>query len=360
MRERVDKSENMGYIITVEGMNPQSPADRGWKKEKKMMNNEYKKQFMAAENSAGEREVLKGLLTDMGIKFDIRPDGTIAAKPAKKTNEVFEFFKKWREEKIAPIIAEQKARYMAGVSEEELGQIRKHLNAVSGNKAYNIMYYWESEKKAAEKAKVEEARRAALTEEERQAEDFDKQILGVGVAKNGKPYIKMPATLKAGDTVQYKGVIFKTAGAGKVYQPGSIKIYNLYIEETGWIPTKLGDYKFWREKAVEEAGDYSRSFSRAMDDEGCVKYPTTSSLWAKITESLKDQYVASDRQIEVCLSFCGWGDYGSIDWVGSSKTPKDVFLAEARRLLKEGHDVDHRNQTDEELLTKFAETANKA
>jgi hypothetical protein len=331
------------------------------KKKKEMIMNElkeYKEQFMAADDLAGEREVLKGLLTDMGIKFDIRPDGTIAAKPAKKTNEVFEFFKKWREEKIAPIIAEQKARYMAGVSEEELRQIRKHLNAVSGNKAYNIMYYWESEKKAAEKAKVEEARRAALTEEERQAEDFDKQILGVGVAKNGKPYIKMPATLKAGDTVQYKGVIFKTAGAGKVYQPGEIEIYNLYIEEEGWTATASGDYKFWNRKAVEEVGDYSRSFSRAMDDEGCVNYPSSTSLWAKVAESLKDQYIASDRQIKVYLSSCGWGDYSPVEWTGSSKTPKDTFLAEARRLLS-GGDADNPNQTDEELLIKFAKAANK-
>lgn len=311
---------------------------------------EYKEQFMAADDLAGEREVLKGLLTKMDVKFDVRPDGAVSAKAGKKANEVFGIFKKWGEEKIAPIIAEQKARYMDGVSEEEFLQIRKLLNAVSGNNAYGIMYYWASEKKDAD-------RRADLTEEQRQAEDFDKQILGVGVAKNGKPYIKMPATLKAGETVQYKGVIFKTAGAGKVYQPGEIEIYNLYIEEEGWTATASGDYKFWNRKAVEEVGDYSRSFSRAMDDEGCVNYPSSTSLWAKVAESLKDQYIASERQIKVYLSSCGWGDYSPVEWTGSSKTPKDTFLAEARRLLS-GGDADNPNQSDEALMERFNKVVN--
>lgn len=264
---------------------------------------EYKEQFMAADDLAGEREVLKGLLTKMDVKFDVRPDGAVSAKAGKKANEVFGIFKKWA-----------------------------------------------SEKKDAD-------RRADLTEEQRQAEDFDKQILGVGVAKNGKPYIKMPATLKAGETVQYKGVIFKTAGAGKVYQHGEIEIYNLYIEEEGWTATASGDYKFWNRKAVEEVGDYSRSFSRAMDDEGCVNYPSSTSLWAKVAESLKDQYIASERQIKVYLSSCGWGDYSPVEWTGSSKTPKDTFLAEARRLLAEG-DADNPNQSDEALMERFNKVVN--
>lgn len=313
---------------------------------------EYKEQFMAAVDLAGEREVLKGLLTKMDVKFDVRPDGAVSAKAGKKANEVFGIFKKWGEEKIAPIIAEQKARYMAGVDEKGEDEIRRIINSVTGNKAFDTMYYWRAERS-------EKFRLAALTEEERQAEDFDKQILGVGVAKNGKPYIKMPATLKAGETVQYKGVIFKTAGAGKVYQHGEIEIYNLYIEEEGWTATASGDYKFWNRKAVEEVGDYSRSFSRAMDDEGCVNYPSSTSLWAKVAESLKDQYIASERQIKVYLSSCGWGDYSPVEWTGSSKTPKDTFLAEARRLLS-GGDADNPNQTDEELLAAFEKATNKA
>ena len=110
---------------------------------------------------------------------------------------------------------------------------------------------------------------------------------------------------------------------------------------------------------MEEAGDYSHSFSRAMDDEGCVNYPSTTSLWAKIAESLKAQYIAGERQIKVYLSSCGWGDYSPVEWTGSSKTPKDTFLAEARRLLS-GGDADNPNQTDDELMAAFEKAASKA
>ena len=278
---------------------------------------EMKEAVMAAKNEAEERQALAACLDANGQKYEWMADGRLHSK-------------------------------VKNGSEAE-GILRLYIDTKKDKTA---------KAKAQAEALAEKNRRASLTEEQRQAEDFDKQILGVGVAKNGKPYIKMPATLKAGETVRYKGVIFKTAGAGKVYQPGEIEIYNLYIEEEGWTATASGDYEFWNRKAVEEVGDYSQSFSRAMDDEGCVNYPSSTSLWAKVAESLKDQYIASERQIKVYLSSCGWGDYGSIDWVGSSKTPKDVFLAEARRLLAEGEDVDHRNQTDDELLAKFAKAAN--
>ena len=317
-----------------------------------IMNKELKEQYMTACDLTGEREALKCLLGKMDVKFEVRSDGAISAKAGKKANEAFEIFNAWKEEKIAPIIAEQKARYMAGVDEKGEDEIRRIINSVTGNKAFDTMYYWRAERS-------EKFRLAALTEEERQAEEFDKQVFGIGVARNGKPYIKLPATIKVGETIQYKGVIFKTAGAGKVYQSGEIEIYNLYIEEEGWTATASGDYKFWNRKAVEEVGDYSRSFSRAMDDEGCVNYPSSTSLWAKVAESLKDQYIASERQIKVYLSSCGWGDYSPVEWTGSSKTPKDTFLAEARRLLS-GGDADNPNQTDEELLAAFEKATNKA
>ena len=60
------------------------------------------------------------------------------------------------------------------------------------------------------------------------------------------------------------------------------------------------------------------------------------------------------RTVKIYLSSRGWGDYSSLEWRGDITRPDSEILAEYRNLLTNGHDVDERNQTDDEILGKIA------
>lgn len=61
------------------------------------------------------------------------------------------------------------------------------------------------------------------------------------------------------------------------------------------------------------------------------------------------------RTARIYLSSRGWGDYSACEWVGDITRPDTEILAECRKALAEGHDVDVPNQSDEEILGKIAE-----
>lgn len=56
----------------------------------------------------------------------------------------------------------------------------------------------------------------------------------------------------------------------------------------------------------------------------------------------------------IYLSSRGWGDYSSVQWTGDVTRPDSEIVAECRALLAAGHDVDNRDQTEEQLLAKIA------
>jgi len=53
------------------------------------------------------------------------------------------------------------------------------------------------------------------------------------------------------------------------------------------------------------------------------------------------------------LSARGWGDYSPLVWTGDITRTDNEILAECRELLIRGHDVDNRNQSDDEILAKI-------
>lgn len=63
--------------------------------------------------------------------------------------------------------------------------------------------------------------------------------------------------------------------------------------------------------------------------------------------------------VRIHLSTRGWGDYDSVYWVGDITRPDPEILAECRRALATGYDVDQREQTDEQLL-KLIQDAREA
>jgi len=60
-----------------------------------------------------------------------------------------------------------------------------------------------------------------------------------------------------------------------------------------------------------------------------------------------------DNSIEVHLSSRGWGDYSSVKVIIDRRDNMDIWLAAAREAFVGEHDVDHPNQTDDELMDKI-------
>jgi hypothetical protein len=62
---------------------------------------------------------------------------------------------------------------------------------------------------------------------------------------------------------------------------------------------------------------------------------------------------AEAKQVRIYLSSRGWGDYSACEWVGDITRQDDEILAECKRLLTTGHDVDQYNQPDDEIMAKI-------
>lgn len=56
------------------------------------------------------------------------------------------------------------------------------------------------------------------------------------------------------------------------------------------------------------------------------------------------------NSISITLSSRGMGDFTPVVWIGDIDTPNTQILIESKALLETGHDVDNRNQSDEEIL----------
>ncbi len=67
---------------------------------------------------------------------------------------------------------------------------------------------------------------------------------------------------------------------------------------------------------------------------------------------------AEANQITIHLSSRGWGDYSPVAWTGDRRRPTAEILVECQALLKNGHDVDQPNQTDD-AVTSLIEAAKR-
>lgn len=76
---------------------------------------------------------------------------------------------------------------------------------------------------------------------------------------------------------------------------------------------------------------------------------------ARVRAANANKPPAEITTMEVHVSSRGWGDYNSIYWKGAANKPTDEIMAECRQLMAQSYDVDHINQTDEELAAKIEE-----
>ena len=80
----------------------------------------------------------------------------------------------------------------------------------------------------------------------------------------------------------------------------------------------------------------------------------------KAAEATAARIIAANT-ISIYLSSRGRGDYSALEWTGDQRRPDAEILAECKRLLATGSDVDERNQTADEIVAKItAARARKA
>ena len=79
-----------------------------------------------------------------------------------------------------------------------------------------------------------------------------------------------------------------------------------------------------------------------------------SDLEALVDKLIAEEKEAEAKSVEIRLSSRGWGDYSPCTWIGDITRPDEEILAECRDRLLNGHDVDLRDQTDEEILAKIS------
>lgn len=58
-------------------------------------------------------------------------------------------------------------------------------------------------------------------------------------------------------------------------------------------------------------------------------------------------------ETKIYLSSRGWGDFSPVEWRGDIAADNMSILAECKKLLSDGRDVDEPNQSDEEILKKI-------
>lgn len=108
---------------------------------------------------------------------------------------------------------------------------------------------------------------------------------------------------------------------------------------------KAGRYKDIPIEYYTHLGDNANGLW-AGDDEAWDKHP------AKLAEDAKrvKKEINDKKIVKIYLSSRGWGDYSSLDWTGDITRPDADIIKECRELLVTGHDVDKRNQSDEDIL----------
>ncbi len=112
------------------------------------------------------------------------------------------------------------------------------------------------------------------------------------------------------------------------------------------------------------AGKFSeipaKYFTRMGDNENGL-WAGTDEEWEKHpgNAQAKKEFEAMVKRVTIMLSTRGWGDYSPLEVEIDISRPDCEIIADCRKALEEGHDVDHRDQSDEEILKKINEARQK-
>jgi hypothetical protein len=116
------------------------------------------------------------------------------------------------------------------------------------------------------------------------------------------------------------------------------------------------------------AGKFSeipaKYFTRMGDNENGL-WAGTDEEWEKhpgCLQAKKDFEAMTKRdakRVTIILSTRGWGDYSPLKVEIDISRPDCEIIADCRKALEEGHDVDHCDQSDEEILEKVNKARQK-
>jgi len=160
----------------------------------------------------------------------------------------------------------------------------------------------------------------------------------IKIARNNELKLTLPENLvsiKENGTIWHKGIPI------------------LGVEDTA-AKKQIGD--------LVRAGKFSeipaKYFTRMGDNENGL-WAGTDEEWEKhpgCLQAKKDFEAMTKRDANraiIMLSSRGWGDYSPLEVeIDLSKSDAEI-IAECRKALADGHDVDHRDQSDEEILVKI-------
>ena len=102
----------------------------------------------------------------------------------------------------------------------------------------------------------------------------------------------------------------------------------------------------------------AKYFTR-MGDNANGLWAGTDEEWENHPVSIAKKQAAAEKAalaaktVTISLSSRGWGDYSPLEIEIDITRPDCEILADCRKALAEGHDVDHRTQSDDEILKKI-------
>ena len=111
-------------------------------------------------------------------------------------------------------------------------------------------------------------------------------------------------------------------------------------------------------KAKKFAQIPAEYFTRLGDNQNGL-WVGTAEEWRKHPAKIEADKKEAEREarkarcVTVYLSSRGWGDFSPLTWYGDITRPDVDILAECQKLLKRGDDIDHPNQSDEDILGKI-------
>lgn len=112
---------------------------------------------------------------------------------------------------------------------------------------------------------------------------------------------------------------------------------------------------------AERFGEIAAEYFVRMGDNPNGVWAGDDSAWEKHPAKIAQDKIAAEkeaaraRMVSIHLSTRGWGDYSSCEWFGDITRPDREILAECKRLLSAEHDVDRRNQSDDEILARVTD-----
>jgi len=160
----------------------------------------------------------------------------------------------------------------------------------------------------------------------------------IKIAKNNELKLTLPknlVTIKADGTIWYKGVpLLGVEDPAEKKQIGDLVRAGKFSEIPAKYFTRLGD---------NENGLWAGTDAEWENHEGCLKAK-------KDFESMTKRDAS---RVIIILSTRGWGDYSPLAIEIDINRPDSEIIAECKKALADGHDVDHRDQSDEEILKKI-------